>query len=360
MASGTQTALARRRVGLLGIFHETNTFSSIAATYAAFDGTSSEAPGGTITRGEEILEHYARSNHVVAGYYEMAQELGFELVPLMVATTGPIGTITADAYDRLSGEMFGMLQAQGPFDGVFIVNHGAGVSEEHPDMEGAFATCLREIVGPDVRVAACLDMHANISQDLVGALDICTVWRTCPHVDTRERAIHTARLLHRTMKGEIDPIMWLEKPPLVVSIVKQYTGMEPMLGLVEDCVHASGRDGVLDTSVVEGYPYADVEHMGMSWIAIVDKKLVASDDDAEAIARSTAQWMAGRAWARREEMSAGGAGVEQSLKEALSRYHGPKLPGEQEGGGGPRGPIVVMDVGASQLGACTVFCSIAN
>jgi microcystin degradation protein MlrC len=289
----------------------------------------------------------------------MAQELGFELVPLMKAVTGPIGTITADAFERLSGEMFGMLQAQGPFDGVFMVNHGAGVSEEHPDMEGTFATRLREIVGPAVKVAACLDMHANISHSLVGALDICTVWRTCPHVDTRERARHTARLLHRTMAGEIDPVMWLEKPPLVVSIVKQYTGMEPMLGLVADCVKASGRDGILDTSVVEGYPYADVDHMGMSWIAIADKKVVASGDNAEAIARSAAQWMAGRAWARREEMSAGGAGVEQSLKEALDRYRGPKLPDETEGGGGPRGPIVVMDVGAStprpQLGAFIVI-----
>ena len=38
------------------------------------------------------------------------------------------------------------------------------------------------------------------------------------------------------MQGEISPVCWLEKPPLVVSIVKQYTGMEPMLGLVADCV----------------------------------------------------------------------------------------------------------------------------
>ena len=45
----------------------------------------------------------------------------------------------------------------------------------------------------------------------------------------------------------------------------RYTGMEPMLGLVADCVTASGRDAILDTSVVEGYPYADVDHMGMSY-----------------------------------------------------------------------------------------------
>ena len=37
--------MVRRRVAMLGIFHETNTFSEVAADYAAFDGTSAEAPG---------------------------------------------------------------------------------------------------------------------------------------------------------------------------------------------------------------------------------------------------------------------------------------------------------------------------
>ena len=336
-SSAAPAPMVRRRVAMLGIFHETNTFSEVAADYAAFDGTSAEAPGGHILRGQEILDQFVGSNHIVAGYAQMAEELGYELVPLMHCETGPIGTITKDAYDRMSGEMLGMLRDQGPFDGVFICNHGAGVSEEHPDMEGTFATSVREVVGAAVPVAACLDMHANISERLIAALDICCVWRTCPHVDTLERSITTARLLHQTMAGEISPVLHLEKPPLVVSIVKQYTGMEPMLGLVADCVEASSRPKILDTSVVEGYPYADVDHMGMSWVAV-------ADGDAGA-ARSAAKWMAGRAWERREEMAAEGAGAAQSLREAVAKYVGPKLPDEPEGGPGDRGPVVVMDVG---------------
>ena len=81
------------------------------------------------------------------------------------------------------------------------------------------------------------------------------------------------------------------------------------------------------------------------WVAIADKRAVGAGVDAQGVARSAAQWMAGRAWARREEMSAGGATVEESLKEAVGRYHGPKLAGQPEGGGGARGPIIGMDVG---------------
>jgi microcystin degradation protein MlrC len=56
----------------------------------------------------------------------------------MLASTGPIGTITKDAYNRLSTEMLGMLRDEGPWDGVLIANHGAAVSEEFPDMDAAF------------------------------------------------------------------------------------------------------------------------------------------------------------------------------------------------------------------------------
>jgi microcystin degradation protein MlrC len=37
--------MAKKRVALLGIFHETNTFSKVAADYAAFDGTSGACAG---------------------------------------------------------------------------------------------------------------------------------------------------------------------------------------------------------------------------------------------------------------------------------------------------------------------------
>lgn len=129
------------RFPILGISHETNTFSRVIATYEKFE----EA---LILRGQELVDQYAESEYTVAGYLQAAGELGFEVVPLMYAQTGPIGTITKDAYDRLSTEMLGMLRDQGPWDGVLICNHGAAVSEEFPDMDAEFTRAVREIVVP--------------------------------------------------------------------------------------------------------------------------------------------------------------------------------------------------------------------
>ena len=126
------------RFAILGISHETNTFSIVPATYEEFEAHD-------IVRGDEIVEKYAESEYTISGYLQGAEELGFEAVPLMYANTGPIGTITKDAYDRLTGEMFGMLRDQGPWDAVLISNHGAAVSEEFPDMDGEFTRAVREL-----------------------------------------------------------------------------------------------------------------------------------------------------------------------------------------------------------------------
>lgn len=344
------------RLAILGICHETNTFSRVPADYGQFQASG-------ILRGDEIVAEYGASLSTIAGYLQAADELDFEAVPLMYAATGPIGTITKDAYDRLTAEMFGMLREQGPWDGVLIANHGAAVSEEFPDMDGAFTGTVRAIVGPTVPVGVTLDMHANVSEQVVANTDACVVWRTNPHLDCKPRARKCAELIYRTAKGEISPRQWIETPPLVVNIVRQFTGEEPMKVLVADCVAANERPGILDASVAEGYPYADVAQMGMSWIAIAD-----GDEDP---ARAAAVWMAQRAWQHREALNSPVPSIREALELAIARYRGPRDPGDVDevridgtplaapaadngDGKAPRcGPIVLMDVGDNIGGGST-------
>lgn len=333
------------RFAMLGLSHETNTFSEVPADYAAF-----EAAG--IARGDEILTRNRGSNYTITGYMQAAEELGFDLVPLMYAVTGPIGTITADAYDRLTDEMFGMLREGGPWDAVLIANHGAAVAANHLDMDGAFTASVREIVGPDVPVGMTLDMHSNITKESVANTDCCLVWRTNPHMDPKPRGRKTAGLIYRAAKGEIKPVQWIEMTPMLVNIVKQFTGEEPMKSLVDDAVEANERPGILDTSVAEGYPYSDVVEMGMSFIAIADGGLDA--------AREASEWMARRGWEQRAALNEEQPGVAEALQMAEDRYVGPKpegvtnpVPSDGSALQAPPtdtdhahlGPIVLMDVG---------------
>ena len=343
------------RIALIGISHETNTFSVTPATYEEF-----EKGKGHIVRGNEIFEQFGDTNYTIGGYLEAAKDLGFELVPLMFARTGPIGTITKDAYDRLSSEMFTMLENQGPWDGVLISNHGAAVSEEFPDMDGEFTRKTREIVGPKVPVGITFDQHANISKETIKNTNVCIVWRTTPHLDCKVRGYKCAALIYKTIKGEINPTQFIEMPPMLVNIVKQYTGQEPMKSLVDECVEADeNNDEVLDTSIVEGYPYADVEEMGMSWITITDN----NSELAEKISKDLAY----KAWNKRGDLNRPVPSIREALVEAQKVYVGPKPEGEEnyvpsDGSAlqepektehSHLGPVVLMDAGDNVGGGST-------
>jgi len=303
------------RIAIAGISHETNTFSHVPADYAAFEKS------GTC-RGDEIVNEFKESHSTIAGYLQAADELGFEAVPLMFARTGPIGTITKDAYDRLTAEIVQMLKDRGPWDAVLLANHGAAVSAEYHDADGETAARVRAAVGPDVPIGQNLDMHVNLTQKMVENVNVTTIYRTTPHLDPKPRARECAELIYRAVKGEIRPVQALETPPMIINILKHFTGEEPMKGFMADARAVEERPGVLTASVAEGYPYADVPEMGMAFVTVADGD--------EAAARDAARWMAKRAWDRRAEIVGDSLSPEEALKYADAA---------------PKGPICLMDVG---------------
>lgn len=302
------------RLATLGFLHETNTFSPVLADYGQFLESG-------ILHGDEIVQNHKTGGSTLAGFLEASETFGFEIVPLVFATTGPIGMITKDAFDRITGEMIDLLRSNGPWDGVLLANHGAAVSEEYPDMDGEVAARVRALVGPDVPIGMALDQHGNLTQKVLDNTTAVTFYRTNPHLDARPRAVECAQIIYRTIKGEVHPVQALETPPLVINILKQFTGEEPMLGLMRDCEAVLARPGILSASVIEGYPYADVEHMGASFLVVADGDQAAATD--------AAQWLAGRAWERRAELQ----GTSPSATEALTTAVAAK------------GTVVLMDVG---------------
>jgi microcystin degradation protein MlrC len=148
------------RLATLGLSHETNTFARLPATYERF------AEDG-ILRGEDIVRAYRESHATLAGFLEAGTWPSVEVVPLLFTQTNPIGTMTAGAFERIVGEMLDLLQDRGPWDGVLLALHGAAVSEQYPDADGEIAKRVRTLVAPDVPVGLAIDMHANISRQMV-------------------------------------------------------------------------------------------------------------------------------------------------------------------------------------------------
>ena len=318
------------RLAALGVSHETNTFSPVPTTYAEFEQSG-------ILRGEAIRRRFRDSHATLAGFFDASEQLGFDLVPLVFTVTEPMGTITADAFDRIAGEMLARLRAEGPWDGVLLAQHGAAVAAAHPDMDGEIAARVRDAVGPDVPVGLALDMHANVSRRMVEAVTATVIYRTNPHLDPRPRAFECAELIVRAIRGEVRPVQAIETPPLVINILRQCTDESPMREVVADVAAAGRRPGVLSASVAEGYPYADVPEMGMSFLAVTDGD--------PAAARETAHWLARRAWERRADMQGQGVAPAEALRRAAAAAAGPVVlmdTGDNIGGGSPADSTVLL------------------
>ncbi len=325
------------RLALLGYYHETNTFSRTPTTYADFAQVG-------ILHGPEMVREHREAQSTITGYLEVGEAPDVEVVPLYFTTTGPLGMISADAFERISADCLQLLGDNGPWDGILLVLHGAAVSERYPDADGEFAARVRALVGPDMPIGISSDLHGNITTRMVESATVMNLYRTNPHLDARIRARECGEIIVRTVRGEVHPVQAIETPPLVVNIVKQFTGAEPMLGMMNDVEAVLQRPGMLSASAVMGYPYADVPEMGMSFIAVHDGDPVA--------ARDAAQWMARRAWERRAEYVGDTPSADEALRHAMAAQQGPILlldVGDNIGGGSTADSTFLLEA-AQRLG----------
>lgn len=91
------------------------------------------------------------------------------------------------------------MRAARPLDGLLLDLHGAMVAEHIDDGEGELLARLRAVVGPSVPIAACLDLHGNLTQTMVDKSDVLVAFRTYPHIDMAETGKRTAEQLDRLM-----------------------------------------------------------------------------------------------------------------------------------------------------------------
>jgi len=303
------------RVGIAGFLHESNTFLPVPTKLSHFEEAS-------LTRGEALLRRWSGSRHELGGFLEGAQAHGFQPVPLLATFAIPSGTIEHTAFEELIGQMISDLKSALPLDGLLVALHGATVSEHFPDADGEVLRRLREVLGPAVPIIMTLDLHANVSPQMIAQSTASVFYRSNPHLDQQERGFEAATLMARTLRREISPVQAIETPPLLISIAKQHTEEQPARGLYDDVQSVLQWPGILSASVAMGFYYSDVAEMGASFVAV-------ADGDSELAGRA-ASWMARRAWERRLEFQGQLPTPEAAVRQA---------------GLADQGPVVLMDVG---------------
>jgi microcystin degradation protein MlrC len=286
MTTSSVTA-SGRRVGIVAILQESNTFLRGRTTLDDFHRD-------LFVTGEAVRERLAAAHHEVGGFFAGLDAAGLEAVPLLAARALPGGAMTRDTLAGLMAAVDAALATAGPLDGVLVAPHGATVSESEPDFDGYWLSHLRQAVGP-IPIIGTIDPHANLSPAMIAATDALVAYRTNPHVDQRDCGMEAAALMAGTLAGRLRPTQAAAFPPLAINIECQNPKTFPCLPHYEAAARLrepyaaapasapvpSGT--VLSTSIVLGFPYADVEEMGSAVIVVTHADAAAAARHADAI-----------------------------------------------------------------------------
>ncbi|MFN7924620.1 MAG: M81 family metallopeptidase [Bryobacteraceae bacterium] len=317
------------RIGVAGFLHESNSFLARLTQYEDFASTS-------LTSGEAMRERWAGASHELGGMVGGAE--GLEIVPLYATFAVPSGPIEREAFLRIAAELTSAIRAAMPLDGLLLALHGATVAEGFPDADGEMLSRIRAAVGKTMPILCTFDLHANISQRMADLSTALIGYRTNPHLDQRERGTEAAQLLARTLRGEVRPVQWLEKPPMVLANSRQYTSQEPAKLLYDGVREAIAQPGILSASVAMGFPHSDVEEVGLAAIAVADGDRGRAQEHARALAR--------RAWNLRSEFESRLPSVEEAVRQAASAEAYPVAlmdVGDNVGGGGAADSTVLLE-----------------
>jgi microcystin degradation protein MlrC len=251
------------RIAVGGFLHETNTFAPTKATYDAF------LHGGGWPRmvvGADIPKLIRKVNVGLAGFIDAAGPEGWELVPTIFAAATPSAHVTRDAYERITKVMLDGIASAGHLDGVYLDLHGAMVTEHFDDGEGELLARVRHIVGKDLPLVVSLDLHANVTPEMVEHADALIAYRTYPHIDMADTGRACAGHLALLLKTRQRFAKAFRQLPFLIPISWQATFDQPTKGIYEKLA-ALQSDAVPTLSFAPGFPAADFPDCGASVFA---------------------------------------------------------------------------------------------
>ncbi|BCL26917.1 M81 family metallopeptidase [Streptomyces aurantiacus] len=237
-----RTPVARPVVAVAGLGIESSTFSP----------ARTEAPAFHPRRGDDVLTAY---QFLASGtpLRDAADWRG-----ALVGKALPGGTVTAAAYAELSDELIARIRGLGHLDGLWFDIHGAMTVESVDDAEAELLARVREAVGPDVLVSTSMDLHGNVSRELVRLSDLITCYRMAPHEDAMETKERAARnLVDLLTTGAPRPVKAWVPVPVLLAGEQTSTRIEPARSVYAAVDETEATEGVTDAALWVGYAWAD-------------------------------------------------------------------------------------------------------
>lgn len=315
------------RIGIAAMHHETNSFSNIPMTWEEMQKTRFE--GDMYTRIYTGIRNYS------GGFIVKGRELGVEIIPAASAYLCPSGHITDEALEKHRDgivELLWKAHQENPLDAIALNLHGAGVADSYPDADGEVLRAVRERFGPDMPIGCCLDLHANVTKELMTLSDILIGCKGYPHVDEFETGAKLMELLvdmvqnHRKFHMHHIQLPWLMVPAEGLTTAGPAHRVQQYLLQLEETMSE-----LLDVSFFHGFPYSDITDACVSVTAVATTQETAQE---------AARLIASDAWNHRRDfpVSCNSAQQAMELAQQIPITNGPIVINESSdntGGGTP-------------------------
>lgn len=302
------------KVGIAMMSHETNTFSPVITDLERFSGGQSEPLSGN-----SALENYRDTASCLGGFIKIAEERGADIVHGIAAAAAPSGRVNTDAFEYISGAV---VELAGKVDALLLALHGAMATCEFDDGEGELLKRIRTQF-PDLPIGISLDMHANITEQMVDNCDVLAGYHSYPHIDMDTTAERAANLFFDMLEGKCKPRTHWANAPMLPHVMRQGTDDFPNSQLQQRAIELE-QSTCLTASVFTGFPHADIRNAGLSAVVTTD------NDKQQAVA--SVDELLDFAWQEREKFVYEAEALPDSLESARQAQAGDGV-----------GPVIILD-----------------
>ena len=252
----------RQRIAIAGFQHETNSFGYGTAGMPEFEMADSWP---AFVEGDAVRDETLGLNLPIAGFIEVAEaDAAIDLHPVLWCAAEPSGPVTDHAFETITARILDGLGKARPLDGLYLDLHGAMITASHDDGEGELLRRIRAQLGPEMPIAVSLDLHANVTKDMVRHANAISIYRTYPHLDMGQTGARAFSRLLRLLEGE-RPVTAFRQLPYIIPMHAQHTGSDPMRRLYELAAEMSG--GGTAVELAAGFTGSDIADCGPSLLA---------------------------------------------------------------------------------------------
>ncbi len=288
-----------------GLEHETNSFSNIAA--------DKEHVLRIMSVGDDYVRGCTGVRCMMGGYIDECRELGITLEAASKVTITPCAPTKQDAYEMYRDMFVQQIweaHCKNPIDAIALNIHGAAMADGYPDLESDLLRALRARFGDKMPIGMTLDLHGNITPEMLSLSDVTVAFKEYPHTDTYEAARLTIKLLHemhtqgKQFYQSLVQLPWHLAPAFGVTLSGPAHDVKQFADRLVETVPA-----LREATFYHGFPYADFEQAGVSVVTVAENQA-----DADAAAKQIAEY----AWSRRQEFATSVYTAQQAVELAAS------------------------------------------